>query len=143
MKNAKRAGAKQRPLFHRPWAPSGSSPGISGASSSPSSRRYGPPPTSSSPAGYSSLALGIFYQVIDTWKIRAWTLPFRWIGSNALAIYVVGSMVRFDGIARLLVGDAIFDQPGGLGALSTTTVNLGCVLLLAALLHRNKIFIRV
>lgn len=93
--------------------------------------------------GYSCFALGIFYQVIDIWKIRAWTTPFLWIGSNALAIYIVGNMVRFDGIARFLIGEGIFDQRDGLGSMSRTVVNLGCILLLAGFLYRKKIFIRI
>ena len=93
--------------------------------------------------GYSCLALGLFYQVIDVWKIRAWTAPFLWIGSNALVIYIVCDEIRFSDLARLLIGGAIFDIPNGPGALARTVVNIGGLLLLAGTLYRKKIFIRI
>jgi predicted acyltransferase len=93
--------------------------------------------------GYSCLALGVFYQVIDVWKIRAWTPPFLWIGSNALAIYMVCNVVKFDKLAGRLIGDDVFAPSGGLGSMSETVIRLGFVVLLAGFLHRNKVFIRI
>lgn len=93
--------------------------------------------------GYSCLALGIFYQVIDVWKIRAWTTPFLWIGSNALAIYVTCNIVKFDRLAQRLIGEDVFAPPGGLGSMSETIIRLGFVVLLAGFLYRNKVFIRI
>ena len=93
--------------------------------------------------GYSCLALGIFYQVIDVWKIRAWTPPFLWIGSNALAIYLLCNMVKFDKLAARLIGEGVFAPPDGVGALSETIIRLGFVVLLAGFLYRKKVFIRI
>ena len=93
--------------------------------------------------GYSCLALGIFFQIIDVWKIWAWTAPFLWIGSNALAIYIICGEVRFADVARFLIGNGLMGQPGGFGSLSRTFVNIGCLLLLAGFLYRKKIFIRI
>ena len=94
-------------------------------------------------AGYSCLALGIFYQVIDVWKIRAWTPPFLWIGSNALAIYMTCNIVKFDSLAQRVVGGEGFALPGGWGSMCETIVRLGFVLLLAGFLYRKKVFIRI
>jgi predicted acyltransferase len=93
--------------------------------------------------GYSCLALGIFYQIIDVWKIRAWTTPFLWIGSNALAIYLVCNIVKFEKIAGRLIGEGYFAPPGGWGSMSETIIRLGLVVLLAGFLYRKKIFIRI
>jgi predicted acyltransferase len=93
--------------------------------------------------GYSCLVLGIFYQLIDVWKIRFWTTPFLWIGSNALAVYMVCNLVKIETLAARLTGDGYFAPPGGWGSLSETVIRLGFVVLLAGFLYRNKVFIRI
>ena len=94
-------------------------------------------------AGYSCIALGVFYQVVDVWKIQGWTAPFMWIGSNALAIYVLNGIVRFDRLAGRLIGEDVFAPPGGWGSLAETVVRLGLVVLLAGYLYRKKVFVRI
>jgi predicted acyltransferase len=93
--------------------------------------------------GYSCLLLGVFYQVVDVWKIRAWTPPFLWIGSNALAIYMTWNLVNFDRIAERLIGGDEWALPGALDAAATAVISLGMVLLLAGFLYRKKVFIRI
>ncbi len=93
--------------------------------------------------GYSCLILGIFYQTIDVWKIRFWTTPFLWIGSNALAIYMACNIVKFDKLAGRLIGDGVYAPAGGLGSMSETVIRLGFVVLLAGFLYRKKVFIRI
>ncbi len=36
--------------------------------------------------GYSAVLLGVFYQVVDVWQVRAWCLPFVWMGTNASTV---------------------------------------------------------
>ncbi len=93
--------------------------------------------------GYSCVILGVFYQLIDVWKIRFWTAPFLWIGSNALAIYLVCNMVKFEELAALVIGEDEFALPGGIGSMSETVIRLGLVVLLAGFLYRKKVFIRI
>ncbi len=93
--------------------------------------------------GYSCLILGVFYQLIDVWKIRFWTAPFLWIGSNALAIYMVCNMVKFEGLAARLIGGEDYAPAGVCGAMSETVIRLGFVVLLAGFLYRKKVFIRI
>lgn len=38
--------------------------------------------------GWSSLLLGIFYLIIDVWKIQKWSAPFIWLGMNSILIYM-------------------------------------------------------
>jgi predicted acyltransferase len=93
--------------------------------------------------GYSCLALSVFYQIIDVWKIRAWTQPFLWIGNNALAIYMICNIVRFDRLAGRMIGEEYFAPTGAVGAMSETIIRLGLVILLAGFLYRKKVFIRI
>jgi predicted acyltransferase len=93
-------------------------------------------------SGYSCILLGMFYQVIDVWKWRAWTVPFMWIGSNALAIYMARNLVEFRKIAGRFVGDTAF-FPNPVTDLTTTCVSLLLIILLAGFLYRKKVFIRI
>jgi predicted acyltransferase len=93
--------------------------------------------------GYSCLLLGVFYQVIDVWKFRAWTAPFLWIGSNALAVYMARNLVDFSRITDRFVGAGHWAPEGGLAALASAAVTLGWVVLLAGFLYRRKVFIRI
>lgn len=93
--------------------------------------------------GYSCLLLGVFYQVVDVWKIRAWTAPFLWIGSNSLAIYMVCNLVDFEKITSRFVGGGNWASEGGLGAFAATAISLGLVVLLAGFMYRKKVFIRI
>jgi predicted acyltransferase len=92
--------------------------------------------------GYSCILLGVFYQIIDVWKWRAWTTPFVWIGSNALAVYMVRNMVDFRKIAERLVGSVDYCD-NAITNFSVTCVSLGLIVLLAGYLYRKKVFIRI
>jgi len=94
--------------------------------------------------GYSCLLLGVFYAVIDVWRLQRWSLPLVWIGTNAIALYMIRNMVDFDGLARRVVGgdiQAAVGQPTG--ALLLTGVSLGMTLALARFLYRRNIFLRL
>jgi predicted acyltransferase len=93
--------------------------------------------------GYSCILLGMFYQVIDVWKVRKWSIPFRWIGSNAIVIYMSANLVGFTKIAERLVGGPIHDALGAAGDMAVTTVALAMILFLAKYLYDQRIFIRI
>lgn len=93
--------------------------------------------------GYSTILLGLFYQIIDVWKIRRWTTPFLWIGSNALAIYMAKNLVDFSRIAERFVGGPIKDSLGAAGGLVLALASLGLVVLFARFLYQRKIFLRI
>lgn len=94
--------------------------------------------------GYSFILLGLFYLVIDVWKLQRWSIPFAWIGTNAIALYMVRNMVDFDGLARRIVGCDVQAALGQrLGALLLAGLSVGMILALARLLYRNRIFLRV
>jgi len=93
--------------------------------------------------GYSCLLLGLFYQIVDVWKMRAWTTPFLWIGSNSLAIYMACNLFNFPRIAGRFTGLDDWAIEGGIGAVANTVISLGFVLLLAGFMYRKKVFIRI
>jgi predicted acyltransferase len=55
--------------------------------------------------GWSLIFFGLFYLVIDVWRIRRWTLLFVVIGINPLLIYVTQQFIAFRDIAHLLLHD--------------------------------------
>jgi predicted acyltransferase len=93
-------------------------------------------------AGYSSILLAAFYQVIEIWRVRRWAAPFVWIGMNAIAIYIIAGFVG--GVFRY-IGAASTAQ-GPLGDYSDLLVSffyLAVMVLIAYGLYRRKIFIRL
>ena len=93
--------------------------------------------------GYSCILLAVFYQIVDIWKCRRWALPFFWIGSNALTIYLAVNILDFEDVARRFAGGDLHDALGSFGNLALAAVTLGLVLLLARFLYNRKIFLRV
>jgi predicted acyltransferase len=99
-------------------------------------------------AGYSAIALGAMYQIVDVWAYKRWATPLIWIGANAILLYFINGMVGFEPIARRVVGGDLSTllnhlvTPGA-GALVTHLAGLGLVVALARFLYHRKIFMRV
>jgi predicted acyltransferase len=97
--------------------------------------------------GWSALLLGLFLYVIDVRRWRAWAAPFEWIGANALAIYLVCSVVDFRKVsARLVGGDiAAWLDAGwhGLSGLVLAFTGVALCVALCRLLYQRKIFLRL
>ena len=93
--------------------------------------------------GWSAILLGIFYQVIDIWKIRAWARPFVWIGMNALTIYIIANVVNFRRVAERFVGGEIKVLLGVWNDLAVGIVSLALILWLLHFLYRKQIFLRL
>lgn len=95
-------------------------------------------------AGYSAALLGLFYLIVDVWKLRFWTAPFVWIGMNAITLYLMWRFVSFTGLASRVVG-------GQFGAIvfhryETLAVDLLALIMILAVgrfLYRRQIFLRV
>ncbi|MBN1421463.1 MAG: DUF1624 domain-containing protein [Planctomycetes bacterium] len=92
--------------------------------------------------GYSAIALGIFYLVIDVWRIRAWARPFIWVGANPITIYMLDGILDYERFARLFAGGDIHRLCGRYGDVVLWSVALGSAIAIAAFLHRRKIFLR-
>ena len=93
--------------------------------------------------GYSALLLGLFYQIIEIWKWRAWAQPFVWIGMNALTIYITASIVNFHKLAGRFVGGDVKTFFGDYGDLALAIVSLLLMFWVVNFLYRRKIFLRL
>jgi predicted acyltransferase len=98
--------------------------------------------------GYSLMLLGVFYVIMDIWKLQTWATIFIWIGANALALYFINGIAGFEPFAKRLVGGNVAgflaDMIGtGAGRFLTHVVALAIATALAAYLYRRRIFIRV
>jgi predicted acyltransferase len=97
--------------------------------------------------GYSATLLGLFYLVIDVWRIRGWATPFVWIGMNAITLYLIKEVIDFPALATRFVGgpDSALRANvwHGLGELVVYITALALILLLARFLYRRQIFLRV
>ncbi len=94
--------------------------------------------------GYSLLFLAIFYGFADVLRWRgAWTKPFIWTGMNALTIYMLSFMLRFNDFARWFVGGPIEDAAGIYGELLVNVVSLVIAMLFLRWMYNRKIFLRL
>lgn len=98
-------------------------------------------------AGLSTLLLAAFYQVIDCRGWTRWARPLVWVGSNALAIYLVSRLVEFERVSAFFFGGEI--EAGlnalwpGLGGLVLALTGVGLCIGLCAYLYSKKIFVRL
>lgn len=93
--------------------------------------------------GYSAALLGLFYLIVDVWKVRFWAMPFAWIGMNAITLYLLAGLFDFSKLAGRFVGGNVAH---GLGQYADTVragVALLMVILLARFLFRRRIFMRL
>lgn len=97
--------------------------------------------------GMSAILLAVFYQTIDVWRWRKWSLPFVWVGMNAITIYLAHNLMRFGDIARRFVGGDVQNFLNGwitgLGEVMVSVVLLALSFLLCWFLYRKKIFLRL
>jgi predicted acyltransferase len=94
-------------------------------------------------AGYSAALLGLFYLVIDVWKLQFWARPFVWIGMNAITLYMLEALFSFPKLANRFVGGNAAHALGQYSEIARTGVTLLLVLLLARFLYRRAIFLRL
>jgi len=94
--------------------------------------------------GWSLILLAIFYLVIDVAGWKKWAIPFVWVGTNSILIYLLAEgMLNFAATAKFLFGGAVnwlpFEwQPSGT-AISITLVQL----ILLWILYKRKIFLKI
>jgi len=98
--------------------------------------------------GWSALLLALFYYVIDVRGIRTWAVPFTWIGTNALAIYLISNIVDFDTLSKRFAGGSVaswFDSSLGAhaGAVVLALVGLALCFLICRFLHQRQVFLRL
>ncbi|MBN8686919.1 MAG: DUF5009 domain-containing protein [Chitinophagales bacterium] len=94
--------------------------------------------------GWSMMALGLFYFIIDVKGYSNWSAPLVWIGTNSILIYVAAhGLINFESTSQFLFGGFINLTPAAWhSALLWTGV---CLIQLAGLyiLYRNRLFWKV
>lgn len=98
--------------------------------------------------GYSAMLLGLFYLVIDVEKKQRWCIPFIWIGTNSIVIYMIENVVNYEKFAGRFLGGPIerfFNEhvTKGFGNLLLACLALAFAFILGRFLYNRKIFIRV
>ena len=99
-------------------------------------------------SGFSAVLLGVFYLIVDVWRRQRWCVPFLWIGSNALAIYLAVNLIDFQSIAARFAGGSVstfldLSLGTGFGGLMIALIALTLPVLLVRFLYQHKIFIRL
>ena len=94
--------------------------------------------------GWSLMLLGLFYLVIDVWKMKRWAFFFVVIGMNSITIYVLQHRIlRFD-IIRDFFLKGIHDlSPEALQPFISSLGYIAVVWLFLWFLYRNRIFLKV
>jgi predicted acyltransferase len=94
--------------------------------------------------GWSLLLLSLFYFIIEVADFKKWSLPFIWIGTNSILIYMAAhGVINFEYTATYLFGGLINFTP-----LLWQPVWLGCGILIIQLalvyfLYKKKWFLKV
>lgn len=94
--------------------------------------------------GWSLMLLGLFYLIIDVWRIKKWAFFFVVIGMNSITIYVLQHRIlRFD-IIRDFFLKGIYDlSPATVQPFISSLGYIAVVWLFLWFLYRNRIFLRV
>ena len=94
--------------------------------------------------GYSAILLAVFYLVLDIWEWRRWATMFVWIGTNAIALYMLSSLVSFPKLAHRYLGGSVGELIfGGYLPFVCQIAGLALLVLIARFLYRRQVFIRV
>jgi len=97
--------------------------------------------------GWSMMLLAAFYAVADVWKYNRWLQPFVWLGSNALAVYILSNILDFNALSERFAGGPIAGLLNGiwsgLGGVVLALVSIVLCILVAGFLYRRKIFLRL
>ncbi len=94
--------------------------------------------------GWSVLLLAIFYYVIDVAGIKKWSMPFVWIGTNSILIYMAAhGIIDFEHSSQFLFGGLFNFAPviwhDALLWIGVTLVQSG----LLYFLYKNKLFLKI
>jgi len=93
--------------------------------------------------GWSCILFAAFYQAIEIWRFRKWAAPFVWIGMNSIAMYLISGLLAVPLLYMGLSTGPMNTVLGVYGDLVTSLAFMGLVLLIAYLLYRRRIFLRV
>ena len=94
--------------------------------------------------GLSLALLGVFYLLIDVWRLRAPFFFFIVIGMNSITLYLLeGCLIDFAEPAEFLFGGAIASAVAEYQGLLMATAVVGLEWLLLFFLYRKRVFLKV
>ncbi|OJW17920.1 MAG: hypothetical protein BGO49_30600 [Planctomycetales bacterium 71-10] len=93
--------------------------------------------------GFSLMLLGLFYLIIDVWKLRGWSFFFVVIGMNAITIYMAGAIIPFATIRDYFLGGTLKLLSEPIVPIVAATGTLAVKWLFLYHLYRTKTFLRV
>ena len=65
--------------------------------------------------GWSFLLMAAFHQAVDVWGWRRWCQPFVWIGTNAITLYLLASLVGYGSVAGRFLSPEVRGRWGATG----------------------------
>ena len=92
---------------------------------------------------YSFLMFAIFYWIVDVRGWKDWTLFFRVIGMNSIAIYMAQRFLGFDKTVGFFFGGTINLLPANWHAAGDRVAYVVVCWLFLLILYRNKVFFKV
>ena len=93
--------------------------------------------------GYSAILMGVFYLILDIWEWRGWATMFVWIGTNAIALYMLSSLVDFTALAHRYLGGSVGEAVlGDYLPFVCQAMGVAILVLVARFLYRRQVFIR-
>jgi predicted acyltransferase len=94
--------------------------------------------------GWSLLLFTLFYYLIDVKECKKWSIPFVWVGTNSILIYVAAhGLVNFEYSAVFLFGGLISKMPEIMQAGLLWTGVAIIQLTILYLLNRKKWFLKI
>lgn len=94
--------------------------------------------------GFSILFFVVFYVIIDVWQWQKWALPFIWIGTNSILIYMASEgVVNFAHTANFLFGGLILYTPSHWQPVFVTLSVTTTQMILLYILYKKKIFLKI
>lgn len=94
--------------------------------------------------GWSILLFTIFYYIIDVKSLKKWSMPFVWIGTNSILIYICAhGLFNFESTSQFLFGGLISDMPMAWQQAGLWTGVLLVQLLLLKFLYDKKWFLKI
>lgn len=93
--------------------------------------------------GYSLLLLAAFHEIVDIRGWRTWCRPFLWIGTNAITIYLLASVMGYSRIAGRFLSPNLRSSMGAWGEVALAAGSLLVMFLFARALYRRNLFLRL
>lgn len=94
--------------------------------------------------GYSIIFFGLFYLIIDVWKIKGWSFFFIVIGMNSITIYMLqAGIINFSSMRNFFFGSIIGLFNENWQPVISSLGYIACVWTFLYILYRKRVFLRV